>query len=354
MTIPKIKNIEQKVQEIKIEKLSPSNFSSLVDGCKYQFVLSQVAKKQKEYLLPSNPAALLGTVIHKIIELRYSGKIKEEQDFEEQWNSLIQELEMQHYGKTDTELLIDWVKYYKTKKYVFSIPYIETDSNKPKTSEVGILDIDYLHGSIDRVNYLSDNQVELIDFKTGNIYETDNSDIKKIYSAQLKLYAILYQKKFSKEVVKLTLQELDGNSEKVPFTQSELEILYEEVKKIIEVLNQKEYPNLVKQDHNLCCGCSVRHLCSYYWQSETSEYDVCGKVKSISENSLMKIEKSDKTHTISNLLAVYEKEELCSIKDKNVRIVNLGKPKEVNDNLLYKSNLWSRIFMLTNKNQNNL
>jgi CRISPR/Cas system-associated exonuclease Cas4 (RecB family) len=347
VNIPVIENIEQEIQDLVITKLSPSHFSYLINGCRYQFLLSQIVKNQPKYKLPSYPKTLLGDIIHKIIALRYCGVINNEDDFDLQWKNLVSEKEIQNYGKSDTGLLIDWIKYYKTKRFVFSIPYmpyIESDKSKPKTSELRIWDIDYLHGSIDRV-IISENKVELVDFKTGEIFEQDGS-IKQSYSAQLKLYAIMYQKKYAETVERLSLQDIDNNSVDVVFTQQELDELYQQVINEIRLLNKKEYSLLVKNEPGICSKCSVRHLCSYYWESEISENDVCGRLESINaNNSLIRIISNGKQNTISQM-SIYSSDELKKETGNNVRILNLSKPREVEGGNLYNSQVWSRIYVV--------
>jgi CRISPR/Cas system-associated exonuclease Cas4 (RecB family) len=342
MIIPVIEHIETAIENLVIEKLSPSNFAYMLKGCKYKFLLSQIVRNNPEYALPVFPKALIGIVAHKIIEMRFSGEITTEQEFELQWSSLIKEKELENYGQSDTGLLVDWMTYYKTMRYVFSIPHIEPDKSKPKTTEVGIWDIDYLYGSIDRI-IKTDEGIEIIDYKTGEIYEEDGR-IKQAYNIQLKLYAVMYQKKYNESVSKLMLRTIDGQSVMIDFSQDELEDLYLKVQEEIKMLKQKDINKLIKCDLSICSNCSVRHLCASYWQNEIADSDTLGKLKVVNDNNLVHIEQNGKINTVT--LPAYSNKQLTDIVGSNIRIVSLSKPRDSVKGKVYDAKLWSRVFVV--------
>ncbi|MDH6304841.1 hypothetical protein M2459_001579 [Parabacteroides sp. PF5-5] len=346
MRIPVIEELRQIIEHTKIAKLQPSSFAALLYGCKYQYILNAVIQSNKLYQLPITPKAILGSIIHKIIELRYSGIIKTETDFDTTWHSLLKEKEIENYGEAGKGFLTDWIKYSKTKKVIFAIPlYKSVDSERGKTCEVAIWGVDYIHGIIDKIN-ISNDTIEIIDFKTGVLYD-DAGNVKEAYAVQLKLYALLYQLNYNKKVSKLTLIDIDGKKESICFTQEDLESLYRQVIDMVDLLNQGSKELLISKDIDKnCLYCKSRHLCDDYWEGEILPIDVNGFVEDVNNYGLITMKRENEETMIVTQMSYYSVNELKEIIGKNVRIVTLSVSKVMHYGKLYKGKKWSRIYVV--------
>ena len=216
MKINKVPNNLLSLDNFFYEKISPSVFTSIQKGCAFQNILYRIDKKNhsnsgelNSLLLPVSNNAVIGIIIHKMFELRTNGEINSDEDFIKCWDQEIYKAEEKLIVKNDHlkhGFLINHLKKLQAMKSVLLLPVHSKKEegnifigclNQGRTSELGIWDVEYLHGTIDKVVY-SENRIEIIDYKTGRIFENDECvALKEDYVVQLKLYAILFEKKFN-------------------------------------------------------------------------------------------------------------------------------------------------------------
>ena len=72
-----------------LTRISPSKFTSL-QTCPLREIW---AANNKPKLLPISPAAYLGTVVHKLIELGSQGRIKNEEEMLACWETIVKDTE---------------------------------------------------------------------------------------------------------------------------------------------------------------------------------------------------------------------------------------------------------------------
>lgn len=112
-------------------------------------------------------------------------------------------------------------------------------------------------GSIDRVDKLSDNSVEIIDYKTGNPKDKIYYQDKK----QLLIYQLALEQLLNLKVSKLTYYYLD-NGQRLSFsaTNKDLDKIEAELLETIKEIRQFEF---VPNPNHLCRYCEFRSICEF-------------------------------------------------------------------------------------------
>ena len=356
--------------DLYFEKISPSLFTTFQKRCILQNILikaDKITRQERDdndsYILPISLNAIWGTIIHKMFELRSNGMIKSSDNFNEYWDNQIfkeEEKLIQQNDNLKHGFLVNHFKRLQTMKLVLSMPIFKENKdydkftkklNLNKTSEVDIWDVDYLHGSIDKIVFLHTG-IEIIDYKSGQIFTDDENEyIKEDYIMQLKLYALLFEKKFKIEVKALSIIDSMGIKIPVVFQHEELDLLYAQVQKLIIEINQKisehNWDGLYKTDMKQCPTCQSRSVCSYYWNGGiTIEHDIQGTLKKVFNNGVLEVEIPDKSLVRVKDIYHYSKDELELIIGKRIRIMNVYFSKEVISLKIYVAKEWTRIFCI--------
>lgn len=355
-------------ENILYDKISPSLFTSIQKGCAYQNILYRIDNKRisnsdesSSLLLPISNNAIIGTIVHKMVELRSNGEINSKEDFNAKWD--------QEVFKTENKLikgniylkhgfLINHLKKLQAMKSILSMPNFFPIEDKIKfsnqmifgrTSEVGIWDIDFLHGTIDKVVF-NENGIEIIDYKTGRICESDESlVVKEDYVVQLKLYAILFEKKFNKTVNSLAIIDIVGNKTQIKFNHAELKQLYDSVKDLIEELNNRiidqNWMSLKQIDKDRCPKCICRSICRFYWESDVvSEHDIEGNLKNIYSNGVIEIQTDNNVTIRVKDTCNYNKDDLDQLKNHRIRVINIYFIREIFSIRIFTAKEWTRIY----------
>jgi CRISPR/Cas system-associated exonuclease Cas4 (RecB family) len=340
-----------KIQLKKIKRISPSQFYSM-KNCAYKSLLAEAFEKKP--LLPVSANAYLGTVLHKELEMIIRGEIKSESDliksFEQQIASIEERLVEQGYDFFVP--LHNNVKDYGM-KIILLKKHIKNIEDRPPVpigvryfSEKWFESKDALiAGKIDLV-IESENEIEIVDFKTGAITEDVLDDsgevfsaIKGEYSDQLKLYAYLYYENTGKFPSSLGLVDLARHKFSVEFTQSDCKAVYDSAKKLLHAINN----GLDKQEllsfpsEANCKYCLYRPACSSflkYLETDTGFSDVTGMVYNVvlyqNGNVSVFLESGGRRITVTKFLSV-KYNELKDCLDKRLNIFNLR--KEATDNI---------------------
>jgi CRISPR/Cas system-associated exonuclease Cas4 (RecB family) len=281
-----------------IEYISPSRYYKL-----QQCALAEVwSISGNTPLIPFHANALLGTVIHKLLENYSTDKSLTIQDFDDVWQQCesaalhrIQPVEQWRYLPLSEKATFYFPKKYNAQKAVEKLlrkeagePTHQALSEHPLSSKDGII-----KGIADLVIKKNDtNLVSVIDFKTGKIHNSEGA-LKDEYIHQLKLYAVLYN--HNKEEIfggikewpdTLYIVSSDGSYHTVSYTTDDAEQSFEKVKddvlrinKIIEEGTDVQSKLSSNGDH--CKYCSYRVACTKYLNSDPiNEYDFIGIVSS--------------------------------------------------------------------------
>jgi DNA helicase-2/ATP-dependent DNA helicase PcrA len=224
--------------------------------CPLQFKFAHVL----EVPTPEMTYFNLGTAVHAVAEtltkLEKEGiNLTEEIAFEvleKNWNSNAYNSEKKE--KEDFEKAKEMVRTY--------LKWVEENPNKPvdveKRFQIDIAGIK-ITGSIDRVELTPKGEYQVIDFKTGNIYETKNS-IKE--DTQMNVYALAVQKLYEKLPEKTSLFYLKENRV------LDNEIKTDNLNKVKSTL-ENVVKSILDEDFQAkpvkgaCFNCSFKEICDF-------------------------------------------------------------------------------------------
>ena len=255
-------------------------------------------------LLPVSPAAKLGSVAHKILELVSRGHIDKD-SLQEAWDEAVARVEEQMHEAGEDHLfpLRDSAQRYEVKKRLtFAAVHRITSahpSEPPSTPVQGGTDVGaevwlesadgLLGGFVDRI-VPGDHGVEILDYKTGAVTEHETGDVKAAYEVQLLLYAGLYQEKTDDWPAKLTLATLGGTQHDVSLDTIRSRELMDEARANLRELNElvsggASPEQLASPSAAACAFCGYRPACKRYWTERGPDMDwpvdVTGTVRTV-------------------------------------------------------------------------
>lgn len=328
-----------------IKRISPSQFYSM-KNCAYKSILAEAFDKRP--LLPLSPNAYFGTVLHKMLELIAKGIVKSEDDFnvefDNQVKALEEDLKQKGFGffvPLKVKLQNFGLKKIQLKKHLKrEFEKITSSGNIKFYSEKWFESQDKLIGGKVDLVIEKENEIEILDFKTGAITHDclDDegeiySDIKNEYKEQLKLYAHLYFENTKKFPTALSLVDLAKQKFPVEFSEQECKSLFDEAKSLLKSINDsintKSFSANPKQEN--CKYCLYRPACSFFHKKleiDFSYNDVFGEVANVKKfqngNVSVFLQNGNKKLTIKNFSAE-DFEKLNNHKNKQIRIYNVSK-----------------------------
>ncbi|MEO9276273.1 MAG: ATP-dependent DNA helicase [Nitrososphaera sp.] len=249
--------VDEKIPLINKEslKLSASKFETYLK-CPLQFKFAHVL----EVPTPEKTYFNLGTAVHAVVEhltkLEKDGiKPTEEKAFEileSNWNSnayLSKKKEEEDKEKART-MIRTYLKWISTN------PNTPIDVEKRFQIEIGGIKV---NGSIDRVEQTPGGEYQVIDFKTGNVYETKNS-IKE--DTQMNVYALAVENLYKKLPEKTSLFYL--KEDKVldnEIKTDNLEKVKSKLEGVVKSILDEEFK--ANPEKGACFSCSFRSICDY-------------------------------------------------------------------------------------------
>lgn len=297
-----------------LRRVSPSRFFSLTE-CALREILSA---SHQAPLLPSSPAARLGSAIHRLLEAAGKGALREINltAIERVWGELVEQTEQgmrQSWLERSLVPLSRAIPHYEVRKIrachkaeevaraVGVVPHARsTSAPGPDRFESWIETSDGLvGGSIDEIQETTAGTI-LRDYKSGHIIERQAdgsaSDIDEKYKLQLKLYAALFGAKYGRWPTKLEVVPLQGSEKEISFTPVECDRLLSAAIATLKELNDRINQALRLSDHEQaiasfanptpdhCRNCCFRPSCKSYQaahdfsQSDDWPRDVWGTV----------------------------------------------------------------------------
>jgi CRISPR/Cas system-associated exonuclease Cas4 (RecB family) len=350
-----------KIEFKKLDRISPSQFYS-IKKCAYKSLLAEAFERNP--LLPISPNAYLGTVLHKVLELISKGVIKNEVEFKEKFDAeifLMEEfLKQNGYGYFIP--LIMNVRDFGRKKIQLK-KHIRANSEPAKQqngikyhSEKWFESKDKLIGGKMDLVIETENEIEIIDFKTGaiteNFFDDDGESYQAVkieYQEQLKLYAYLYFDCKGKFPTRLCLIDLSKQRFNIDFTENECKIIFEEAKLILAEINSSVDSKVynANPNENNCKFCLFRPACSFYLQylkTENANNDIYGTIKEVIQyqngNVSVFIETAKNKVTIVGFMSD-KFEYFKKNRDKQICLFNLR--KESTD-LVYSVSITTKIY----------
>jgi len=217
-----------------ISRLSPSQYAVLTDCTLH----ASWAAAREPALLPTPPAARLGSAIHALLEEAGRGTLGVDAGaVGVAWDRLVAGVEGRMGASWLERALVPLrasVKGYDIRRIraegsaarlaveAMSRPHTAGGTGGGTSVEVWVGTRDgRVGGSIDRVRETAEGPV-LLDYKSGAILEKGReATVKESYRAQLVLYAALYAQTFGRWPVRLEIVPLEGASVEVPYTPDE-------------------------------------------------------------------------------------------------------------------------------------
>ena len=303
-----------------IKFISPSSFFYW-EKCPLKAIYSREYKGHQFF--PKHPDADLGSIIHSFFENKNKWNIFSSEDFEERWEMEINKID-ELYKSSDIQKIyfpIKWnAKYFAVKKNLVKgallkkrISPIITFEHKFKF-EQWIDDGQLIGGKVDCMVFNSKNEiVEIIDFKTGNIYEIiDKKRVVKIqYIQQILLYAYLINIKQG-FYPKCFIQDMKGYKHIIEIKE---EIAIDIHKRALELKNkinknisEGQLDQLAIPKIENCMHCEYRPICNKYNTTninnfENKNVDIYGVVIDVKgiEKKELKIQLENKVLIIKNI-----------------------------------------------------
>jgi len=303
-----------------IKFISPSSFFYW-EKCPLKAIYSKEYKGLQFF--PKHPDADLGSVIHSFFENKNKWNIFSSEDFEERWEMEINKID-ELYKSSDIQKIyfpIKWnAKYFAVKKNLVKAALLKKRispviaiEHKFKF-EQWIDDGKLIGGKVDYMVFNSKNEiVEIIDFKTGNIYEIiDKKRVIKIqYIQQIHLYAYLINIKQG-FYPKCFIQDMKGYKHIIEIKE---EIAIDIHKRALELKNkinknisEGQLDQLAIPKIENCMHCEYRPICNIYNTTninnfENKNVDIYGVVIDVKglEKKELKIQLENKVLIIKNI-----------------------------------------------------
>lgn len=301
-----------------IKRISPSRYINL-QSCNLKGILSA---NNFSNLLPNYPSAYLGITIHKLIELALKGRIRDNKEISQEWDKIVNAIENDMLKNKLEAHLVPLelnARNFEVKKITAFNMVRHIIEDKDKNYEKSNIESEKwleaadgkLCGKIDLIKK-NNEYIEIIDLKTGNIFDNnlDVQEPKKEYQLQLKIYAALYFSNYKIWPKKLLIVDPNGRSYNIPFTPHECMNIFnmtkDSLKKINKLITDGKTPEFfANPSSDTCKFCYYRPICSKYWDiyPNTSDWpnDICGIVKEITRlgNGTFRVIITDNSKEIS-------------------------------------------------------
>ena len=284
----------------KIKYISPSTFY-FWERCPFQAVLSKLPESKDFF--PKNPDADLGSLIHKFYEKQNKWEIDTIERFNLKWNKEINELN-KFYKDNDLQSVyfpIQWhASFYTVKKLLLCNNLLA----KSVDVKVETFDFQYLYeqwinddvvgGRVDLLVKEGDIIKQVIDFKTGRIFEKHEKKIKlkEVYKQQLALYSSVILKS-QDSIPELYIEQINGKRVQVEVNLDYIKDLKQRAgqlkRKINYAIQNNTTDNLSVCNIENCENCFYRQNCKSYKNTFINKkirqrIDILGKVSEIKSN----------------------------------------------------------------------
>lgn len=227
--------------------------------------------------LPSSPHALLGVLAHRAIELSSKGEIS---DIVEWFNQQVDASTGENAEHVDLRAAVTAAKVRSVEMFLARVsvtvrrePRRDARSGGPRRTfgaEVALVSESLrLMGRADFVRRADDNQIEIIDFKTGDV-RTADGEIKPAYALQLQAYALMLEEQVGSSSVRLILD--NGRQELVPSDRESLAQARERIEAFTERFPRGSSwtPTAVASPGKSCRTCQIRPTCTAYIETAPS------------------------------------------------------------------------------------
>lgn len=305
-----------------ITRISPSIFTSL-KRCPYKEILAKSLNNKPT--LPFPASVYLGNVVHRCLELISKREIRTLEDFEIKWRELVTQMEVELKAngllgyiplkQNAPRYALLKMQAKRKLKNTFALPgkakKYSVYTEKKLGSKDGLLD-----GKLDLL-IENENYVKIVDYKSGEVYDSESGEIKVQYQDQLKLYAYLYFDNFKRFPTDIVVADLMGGEHILNVSKNDCFETFEEAISLLNEINDKIYRNqinlLANPSEENCGSCLYRPNCRYYWASKYTNreklVDLKGPLRQIQQfrngNCNIQIENDGLLFTITNVNGFY-------------------------------------------------
>ncbi len=227
--------------------------------------------------LPSSPHALLGTLVHRAIESFSNGDVS---DIVEWFNQQLDAATGEDARYANLRVAIPAAKVRSVELFLARVPATvesapqrnaQSDgSRRTFGAEVPLVSESLrLVGRADLVRRAQDGEIEIVDFKTGDVRSPDG-DIKPAYALQLQAYALMLEEQVGTSSVRLILD--NGRQEVVPSNRDSLAEARERIEAFTERFppGSSWAPRSVASPGKSCRTCQIRPACAAYIEEAPS------------------------------------------------------------------------------------
>jgi CRISPR/Cas system-associated exonuclease Cas4 (RecB family) len=258
-------------------RISPSRYSAL-RSCALKEIW---ASDRQPPLLPASPAAHLGVIAHKLLEMAFAGRLADEGAMQACWEKEMQQYEYEMRNNPLEQHLIPLASHasnYRVKQimaYNMVRPLLREVGQGAKTGKSAVelwvqTEDGKIGGKIDMVKHTNEG-ISIIDYKTGMITDPhQDGDIKDDYKIQIKMYAALYFISHGNWPDKLILMGLNQYEYSIPFDREECLVLLKSAIDYFDDLNSRIEAGLDADAFatpipETCKYCVYRPACKSYW-----------------------------------------------------------------------------------------
>jgi hypothetical protein len=260
--------------------ITPSNFYQ-IKQCN-----ARVLYKDDGGLIPVHPQTIFGKIVHVFFQNVYN--VNSKSDLYKIWNESEKKIlkdENHEINKDNIKRISLLIDNFSSRKHQLIQNVFANICNEKKNKVTASREISLEYNTIIGIPDLvidNDNEISIIDFKTGLIFDEYN-EVKESYQIQLKIYAGLYFKVYKKNPDKLFIVHNDCYIP-INFTQEQCSTLLDNLVDLKERLlrvSDKEINNYENPNKSYCYNCSKRLSCDSYWDSDANLYDLRGVLKEV-------------------------------------------------------------------------
>jgi len=259
----------------KIEYISPSSFYYW-EKCPLKGLLSKTYKGKQ--LFPKHPDSDIGTLIHKFYEMHKEWNLSSAESINLKWELEVNKINENYKSNIlqSRYYPIQWhSKFYGVKKQQLCSSILKTQASKNYLAHKKTVVFEewinnhYIGGYIDLVIKDGDKIQQIVDFKTGNIFEIINNRkiIKEVYQQQLALYCAVISEKQS-VMPELFLETLNGHKHQIYIHSDTVKEIATRALKLKEKINKAIEGNNINSLAHCnpvnCVNCNHRMFCNDY------------------------------------------------------------------------------------------
>jgi hypothetical protein len=277
-----------------IKGISASSYQ-LYDWCNFKFYIQQILGERED----SGPAALLGTMAHKVLEILSQASVLRHYPESKIWdvNYLWQASFNYHYKKFPE--IASEIKDDKLKKVCQGIIDLVNSEYTPIKNNTISAEVAFdmpikdprlvlsqpneeprylrVRGRIDRVDQINDDTIEIIDYKTGSRVDWNSSDKKKKEPSDLhkdiqpRMYHLSTKQLYpwAKNVLVTFIYLADGGPITMPFCDNDIDTTVNMIQSQYMRIKNDDNPQRINNWKCKMCSFYKEGMCEELWQEKT-------------------------------------------------------------------------------------